>query len=133
MPRWDEGPAPQEGGAATTPTDDRAVKAAHREMWALGDYPKVARSVTHEFGPRLVRACGSSPGQRVLDVATGAGSVAIRAAEAGADVTASDLTLRTAELDRDYLDYARRHDRGGPGEAAHYELEYLLVLARRWG
>lgn len=77
---------------AAAPTDDRTTKAAHRAMWALGDYPKVARSVIHAFGPRLVRACGIGPGMRVLDVAAGAGNVAVPAAEAGADVVASDLT-----------------------------------------
>jgi ubiquinone/menaquinone biosynthesis C-methylase UbiE len=77
-------------GAAAV--DDRAVKAAHREMWALGDYPKVSREVTREFGPRLVRACGIGPGMRVLDVGAGPGNVALRAAEASADVIASDLT-----------------------------------------
>ena len=40
----------------------------------------------------LVRACGISAGQRVVDVAAGSGSTAIRAAEAGAEVVASDLT-----------------------------------------
>lgn len=79
-------------GAAAAPVDDRATKAAHREMWALGDYPKIVRTVIHEFGPRLVRACGIGPGMRVLDVAAGTGNVALRAAEAGADVVASDLT-----------------------------------------
>jgi SAM-dependent methyltransferase len=40
----------------------------------------------------LVEACGISTGQRVLDVAAGTGNTAIRAAEAGAAVVASDLT-----------------------------------------
>ena len=61
-------------------------------MWALGDYHKVATAVLWDFGPLLVAASGISPGQRVLDVAAGTGNVAIRAAEAGADVVASDLT-----------------------------------------
>ena len=43
-------------------------------------------------GPVLVEACGIGPGMRVLDVAAGTGNVAIRAAEAGANVVASDLT-----------------------------------------
>ena len=44
------------------------------------------------LGPVLVAACGISTGQRVLDVAAGTGNTAIRAAEAGAQVVASDLT-----------------------------------------
>ena len=40
----------------------------------------------------LVAACEIGPGRRVLDVAAGTGNVALRAAEAGAAVVASDLT-----------------------------------------
>lgn len=71
---------------------DRAVKAAHRAMWAMGDYDRFARATVWELGPRLVSACGITRGQRVLDVAAGTGNVAIRAAMAGALVVASDLT-----------------------------------------
>jgi SAM-dependent methyltransferase len=60
--------------------------------WALGDYHRFAKQTVWEVGPILVRACGITAGQRVLDVAAGTGNVAIRAAEAGAHVTASDLT-----------------------------------------
>lgn len=63
-----------------------------RSMWALGDYHRFATATVWELGPLLVRACGVSPGQRVLDVASGTGNVAIRAAQAGARVVASDLT-----------------------------------------
>jgi SAM-dependent methyltransferase len=72
--------------------DDREFKARQRAMWALGDYHRFATAALWDFGPLLVAACGISPGQRVLDVAAGTGNVAIRAAEAGADVIASDLT-----------------------------------------
>jgi ubiquinone/menaquinone biosynthesis C-methylase UbiE len=61
-------------------------------MWALGDYHRFAKELIWSFGPELVEACGISPGQRVLDVAAGTGNVAIRAAEAGADVVALDIT-----------------------------------------
>ncbi|MBF4999757.1 class I SAM-dependent methyltransferase [Nocardia sp. BSTN01] len=61
-------------------------------LWALGDYPRVADTVIPGLGRRLVRACDIRPGQRVLDIAAGAGNAAIPAAEAGADVIASDLT-----------------------------------------
>ncbi len=67
-------------------------KAAERAMWALGDYHRFAKATVWEVGPVLVEACGIGPGQRVLDVAAGTGNVAIRAAEAGAEVVASDLT-----------------------------------------
>jgi ubiquinone/menaquinone biosynthesis C-methylase UbiE len=70
-------------------------------VWALGDYPRFAREMIWNFGPTLVAACGIGPGQRVLDVAAGTGNVAIRAAEAGADVVASDLEPAQLEVGRD--------------------------------
>lgn len=60
-------------------------------VWALGDYPKLARETIASLGPALVAACEIQPGANVLDVAAGAGNVAIPAAAAGACVTALDL------------------------------------------
>jgi ubiquinone/menaquinone biosynthesis C-methylase UbiE len=71
---------------------DRALKAKHRAMWALGDYPAVVRDVVGDLGPVLVRASGVGPGEHVLDVAAGSGNASIPAAAAGASVIASDLT-----------------------------------------
>jgi 2-polyprenyl-3-methyl-5-hydroxy-6-metoxy-1,4-benzoquinol methylase len=71
---------------------DRASKARQRSIWALGNYHEFTKRSLWAFGPMLVEACKIGPGQRVLDVAAGTGNVAIRAAEAGADVIASDLT-----------------------------------------
>ena len=65
---------------------------AVRSMWALGDYHRFAKATVWGLGPLLVEACGVSAGQHVLDVAAGTGNVAIRAAEAGASVVASDVT-----------------------------------------
>jgi SAM-dependent methyltransferase len=70
-------------------------------MWAAGDYHRFAKETVWELGPRVVAACGIGPGLRVLDVACGTGNVAIRAAEAGARVVASDLTPEHFEAGRD--------------------------------
>jgi len=67
-------------------------KRATRAAWVMGDYHRFAKQTVWEMGPVLVEACGISAGQRVLDVAAGSGNVAIRAAERGATVVASDLT-----------------------------------------
>jgi SAM-dependent methyltransferase len=69
-------------------------------IWALGDYHRFAKDLVWHFGPTLVAACGISSGQRVLDVAAGTGNVAIRAAEAGADVVACDLEPAQLEVGR---------------------------------
>src|SRR5262245_4245048 len=65
---------------------DRTLKAAHRAMWALGDYHRFATATVWELGPVLVEACGISASHRVLDVAAGTGNTAIRAAKPGAGV-----------------------------------------------
>jgi ubiquinone/menaquinone biosynthesis C-methylase UbiE len=79
---------------------DRQVKTAARRMWALGDYHAFAKATIWEVGRVLVEACGVGPGQRVLDVAAGTGNTAIRAAEAGAHVVASDLTPENFDAGR---------------------------------
>ena len=76
------------------------LKARHRTMWGLGDYPLVADTVIADLGEVLVRACGVRPGDHVLDVAAGAGNAAIPAARAGARVVASDLTPALLEAGR---------------------------------
>jgi SAM-dependent methyltransferase len=75
-------------------------KAAARAMWALGDYHRFARETVWELGTVLVDACDIARGDRVLDVAAGTGNVAIRAAEMGAHVIASDLTPENFDAGR---------------------------------
>lgn len=79
---------------------DRALKAKHAAMWALGDYSAVATEVIPQLGPVLVEACGVRRGDRVLDVAAGSGNAAIPAALAGARVVACDLTPELLEIGR---------------------------------
>jgi ubiquinone/menaquinone biosynthesis C-methylase UbiE len=75
-------------------------EAAIRSVWALGDYHRFAKATVWPLGEALVRACGIATGQRVLDVAAGTGNTAIRAAEAGAEVVACDLTPENFEAGR---------------------------------
>jgi ubiquinone/menaquinone biosynthesis C-methylase UbiE len=81
-------PAPGYGRRVPT---DRELKTAARQAWALGDYHRFAKATVWEVGPVLVDACGIGSEHSVLDVAAGSGNVAIRAAETGARVVASDL------------------------------------------
>jgi len=82
--------------------DDTAddPKGMARAMWALGDYHRFAKQTVWDVGPVLVSACGIGAGERVLDVAAGSGNVALRAAEAGAEVVASDLTPENLDAGR---------------------------------
>jgi SAM-dependent methyltransferase len=83
------------------PTEaDRALKARHAAMWALGDYDAVATEIIPALGPVLVDATGVKPGDRVLDIAAGSGNASLPAARAGAQVAASDLTPELVELGR---------------------------------
>ncbi|HWN31544.1 MAG TPA: class I SAM-dependent methyltransferase [Pseudonocardia sp.] len=79
---------------------DRALKARHRAMWALGDYPSVVTEIISALGPTLVTACGVRGGDRVLDIAAGSGNAALPAALAGGKVIASDLTPELFEAGR---------------------------------
>ncbi|MCD5348098.1 class I SAM-dependent methyltransferase [Agromyces sp. S2-1-8] len=79
---------------------DRELKSRHRSMWASGDYPAVAADLVWPLGAKLVDATGVNAGDRVLDIAAGTGSAAIRAAEQGAVVVASDLVPELFEAGR---------------------------------
>jgi SAM-dependent methyltransferase len=111
----------------TAEADDDELKARQRAMWALGDYHRVATDLLWEFGRELVDACRISPGQRVLDVAAGTGNVAIRAAEAGARVVASDLTPENFDAGR-----REAHSRGVELEWVEADAEALPFAEREF-
>lgn len=71
--------------------DLEQFKQGQRQAWAAGDYRPVGRMLV-PAADTLVERTGVSPGDRVLDVATGSGSVAVAAARAGADVVGVDHT-----------------------------------------
>jgi ubiquinone/menaquinone biosynthesis C-methylase UbiE len=71
--------------------DKTEFKNGQRRMWAMGDYPDLARTI-EEVAEALVERAGVRPGHTVLDVATGSGNVALAAAAAGAEVTGLDIT-----------------------------------------
>ena len=72
----------------TTLTD---LKHTHRATWAAGDYAAVAEHIDAVPPRALLGLLDIRPGQDVLDVATGTGNVALRAAAAGAQVIGLDL------------------------------------------
>lgn len=115
-----------------TQTDDSALKAKHRAMWAMGDYPAVATEVIAELGPRLVAAAGIGPGDRVLDVGAGSGNAAIPAALAGADVVASDLTpdlLETGRQDAEKVGASLRWEEGDAEHLPYADGEFEVVTS----
>jgi SAM-dependent methyltransferase len=102
---------------------DPELKARHRAMWASGDYPSMVETWLLPLGPRLVEACGIGPGMRVLDVAAGTGNASLPAAQAGADVTASDLTPELLEAGRQRADAAGLTLAWAEADAEHLPFE----------
>ena len=96
------------------------IKNAHRSMWALGDYQRVADDIIPGLGAEVVNACGVGEGQRVLDVAAGPGNAALAAAALGARVVASDLTPELLDAGR-----AAAEDRGLSLEWSVADAEHL--------
>jgi ubiquinone/menaquinone biosynthesis C-methylase UbiE len=70
-----------------------------RALWATGDYDAIAELIW-DVGAAVAGAVSVEPGMRVLDVATGTGNVAIRAAAAGADVVGLDIAPELFEAAR---------------------------------
>lgn len=66
-------------------------------VWSSGNYADVAQRMIPELGARLVEMAGVRAGDRVLDVAAGAGNAALPAARTGASVTALDITPELLE------------------------------------
>jgi ubiquinone/menaquinone biosynthesis C-methylase UbiE len=69
-----------------------AMKTGHRATWAAGDYAAVAEVIDAIPPAHLIERVAVAAGDDVLDVATGTGNVALRAAARGAAVTGLDLT-----------------------------------------
>lgn len=73
-----------------TQTDIAPLKEGLLATWSAGDYGKVATALSASAEAFLARL-EVPPGARLLDIACGAGQVAIPAARAGAGVTGIDL------------------------------------------
>lgn len=81
-------------------TDVTTLKRAHHATWAAGDYPAVAEMIDATPPAHLLSRMAIEPGMDVLDVATGTGNVALRAAAQGARVVGADLTPELFETAR---------------------------------
>jgi ubiquinone/menaquinone biosynthesis C-methylase UbiE len=89
------------------------------EVWSMGTYERFAARLA-PVQDQLIGLLNPSPGERFLDLATGTGEVALRAAQTGADVTAIDIA-------EPMLEKARRRA-GEAGAEIRFDLgdiEYL--------
>ena len=80
--------------------DVSAIKQGQRMMWTAGDYPDLARTIA-TVGELVAERAQAQSGERLLDVATGSGNVAIPAALAGAQVSGLDLTPKLLDVARE--------------------------------
>jgi ubiquinone/menaquinone biosynthesis C-methylase UbiE len=105
----------------------RRVSAA--EMWSGGSYERMAET----FAPihdRIVQVLSIGPGMRVLDVACGTGGVALRAAQAGAQVVGIDISgdqLSKARRAAAEAGLAIRFDEGDCDELPYGDAEFDAV------
>lgn len=67
-------------------------------------YAHATQKITAPFARDMVRLAGIRKGERVLDIATGPGAAAVAAAQAGARVTATDLSPAFVAILRDRLE-----------------------------
>ena len=74
-------------------------KDRQRAVWGAGDWPEIAQLI-QDVSDQVVERAGIAEGHDVLDVATGSGNAAIRAAERGARVTGLDLVPENVEAAR---------------------------------
>jgi SAM-dependent methyltransferase len=102
-----------------TEPDYAQMKEFTRQVWGLGDYPRIAELIL-PAARSLVDACAISAGQEVLDVAAGNGNLAVVAGEEGADVVASDIAPAQVALGR-----ARTEAEGLDVEWAEADVEEL--------
>jgi SAM-dependent methyltransferase len=81
------------------------LKTKHSVVWGSGPYERISEHlrIAHDH---LLRAVEPRDGERWLDVATGTGEIAVRAAEGGATVTGLDLAPDLIDRARARIDEA---------------------------
>ena len=77
-----------------------APKADQARIWGSASWNEIAERQLFPVHDELVARLQPQPGERWLDLATGTGAIALRAARAGARVTAQDLAASLIETAR---------------------------------
>ncbi len=111
--------------------DLAAVKGRQQRMWSTGDFAQVGATITL-VGETICEAVDLRAGQRVLDVAAGAGNAAVAAARRFCDVTAADYVPALLERGRERAAAERLHVNfvEGDAEALPFDdAEFDVVLS----
>jgi SAM-dependent methyltransferase len=87
--------------AINATADTKTGGPAVQDVWSVGDYDRLASYGSAPEAAHLVRFAGVRPVDRVLDVGTGSGLVAIVAAQLGAGVAGFDPTAALLAKARD--------------------------------
>jgi ubiquinone/menaquinone biosynthesis C-methylase UbiE len=82
-----------------TTTDLTELRNKQQKVWSSGDYNRIA-ALTVPVSEHLVEHIGVAPGDRVLDVATGTGHVALAAARRSAVAVGMDYVPELLEIAR---------------------------------
>ena len=85
-------------------TELAALKADQARIWGAASWHEIAERQLFPVHDELVARLRPQPNERWLDLATGTGAVALRAARAGAKVTAQDLAPELVETARRLAD-----------------------------
>jgi SAM-dependent methyltransferase len=110
------------------------LKQRQSVVWGSAPFEKVADEIAN-IHDHLVRELAPQPGEKWLDVGTGTGGVAVRAARSGANVTGSDLApalIETAKRLSEEQDVQIRYE-VGDSEQLPYGDESFDVVSSSFG
>lgn len=104
------------------------------ELWSAGDYDRLASYGNAAEAARLVRYAGVRRGERVLDVGTGSGIVAVTAGRQGAEVAGVDPSPDLLTKARDNAALAEcpaiRWDEGSAEQLPYADASFDVVLSQ---
>jgi SAM-dependent methyltransferase len=102
------------------------------ELWGGADYDAIVPRYAPIYDD-LIAHVAPQPGEKFLDAATGSGEIALRAARAGADVTAFDIAPNMLALARAKPGADAIHFDLGDARSLPYETATFDVVASNFG